>query len=136
MKPATSAVIIIAACVVAIYGVAKADEPKTNRERGMIGLNEAFGQSPKIKLCEVTESGVARLRTCDGEPAPNVMPIKNTAKGRKPIVDAILGELRKPAWLKAHPAQEKKLRSEVDHIVQLTIRGLDQISDMRPVKFR
>jgi len=70
------------------------------------------------------------------KPAPNVMPIRNTVKGRKPIVDAILGELRKPAWLKAHPAQEKKLRAEVDRQGVLWLRGLNQKAAGRVVKFR
>lgn len=70
------------------------------------------------------------------KPAPNVLPIRNTAMGRKPIVDAILGELRKPAWLKTHPAQEKALRAVEDHRGDLWLRGLNQIAAGRKVKFR
>lgn len=40
------------------------DTPKTNGERGMLKYNDSFGPNPKIKLCEVKENDIIRLRTC------------------------------------------------------------------------
>ncbi len=77
-----ASIFVIIACGIAMYGVGKASQhygkpawwefsahseeaPKqTNKERGMLNLNEAFGPQPKIRLCEVIEDGKVRLRDC------------------------------------------------------------------------
>lgn len=58
---------LIAASILALLFATMAnaqDRPKTNGERGMLRFDEAFGQNPKIKLCEVAEDGKVRLRDC------------------------------------------------------------------------
>ena len=68
-------------------------------------------------------------------PAPNVLPIKNTAKARAPIVDAKMQRKYTASWMKGHPKQTADLRAIVDQDVQFTMRGLNQIAAGRKVNF-
>lgn len=80
-----ASIIVVAAIILAMYGVGKVaiafghapwwefsargeDAPKTNGERGMLRYDDAFGTTPKIRLCEIEENGIVRLQSCPVKP--------------------------------------------------------------------
>jgi hypothetical protein len=63
--------------------------------------------------------------------APNIQPIRNTAKGRKLIVDEILHARFGPGISKARLLKE---RTVADLYVEWSIRALNQIAAGRKVK--
>ena len=65
------------------------------------------------------------------KPAPNIQPIRNTAKGRKPLVDAML---HKRFGFGVTDVALKQEGYVADLYVEWTIRALNQIAAGRGVK--